>query len=181
MDVWKRIENWLQKHCPKAYKDLDAPATERDIADAQNSFLAQLPADMLEIYSCHNGQMGIGPPIAAEWQFLSLEDSVRQWGIQKKLLEDGTFANSRATATGPVRADWWNLKWIPFAYNGSGDLQCVDLDPGEGGTPGQIVIYWHDRERRECVANSLLSWFESLADDFEAGRYAVEGNRILRQ
>jgi len=77
---------------------------------------------------------------------------------------------------GPVRPVWWSEQWIPFAYDGVGDLQCIDLDPPEGGKVGQVVTYWHDRGEREHVADSLNEWLAHLADDLEAGKYSRAGN-----
>ena len=38
-----------------------------------------------------------------------------------------------------MRKVWWNLKWVPFTYNGGGDHPCIDLDPAVTGTVGQVV------------------------------------------
>ncbi|WP_156441033.1 SMI1/KNR4 family protein [Burkholderia sp. ABCPW 14] len=43
-----------------------------------------------------------------------------------------------------IKDDWYNLKWIPFTHDGSGIRLCLNLDPAEGGTLGQVVRIWHD-------------------------------------
>lgn len=80
-----------------------------------------------------------------------------------------------------MRATWWSEKWVPFAYNGAGDLQCVDLDPPSGGVVGQVVTYHHDRDLRERGADSLTHWLETLASDLEAAKYVVRKGRLVRK
>jgi cell wall assembly regulator SMI1 len=179
-NAWKRIDQWLAKNSAKVASDLQGGAREADFAEAESVLGIKLPDQVRSSYRIHNGQEGGVPPLAGSWVFLSLEDMVGQWKLQKKLLDTGKFADNRATAKGPVRAEWWNEKWIPFAYNGSGNLLCADLDPAERGKPGQVVAYVHDAEVRECVAESVDAWFEQLASEMEAGKYVVINGRVKR-
>jgi cell wall assembly regulator SMI1 len=175
MDSWMRIETWLKEHLPGGHKVLKPPAADEAIHSAQATLPGPFPPELLDYYRRHDGQSGVMDPIAGEWQLLPLKGVLSNWKVQKDLLDKGAFQGSEAKAIGPVRAAWWNEKWIPFASDGAGDLQCVDLDPAEGGKVGQIVIYWHDREERERVADSLNEWLDRLADDLEAGKYPPGG------
>jgi cell wall assembly regulator SMI1 len=180
MDAWEKVENWLRANCPRAYKNLGKPAKDAKIAQLEKKLSVKLPAEAIDIYRRHDGQT-MGPPIAGDWKFLSLKSVEIQWEIQKKLLDDGAFASATATAKGPVRPLWWNAKWIPVTFNGSGDLQCIDLDPADGGKIGQIVVYRHDHELRECIAESFVAWLDDLATDMESGKFAIEDERIVRR
>jgi cell wall assembly regulator SMI1 len=181
MDAWTRIETWLAANCPKILQDLAGPATDEQVREAEERLSSKLPADMLEIYRRHNGQGGNGPPLAGDWEFLPLDVLIGQWDAQKELMEDESFATSPAVAQGPVKPVWWNVRWIPVTYDGVGDLQCVDLDPADGGRVGQVVVYWHDREVRECIAGSLTEWLTGLAGDLERGKYAVQNGRLVKR
>lgn len=180
MDAWERVEAWLQANCPRAYKNLGKPAKDAKVAELEKKLSIKLPNEVIEVYRRHDGQT-MGPPIAGDWKLLPLKSIQAQWEIQKKLLDEGAFADVTATARGPVRPLWWNSRWIPVTFNGSGDLQCIDLDPAEGGKIGQIVVYRHDDEIRECVAESLTAWLNQLATDMEDGKYVVEDDRIVRR
>ena len=179
-DAWIRIEEWLKARAPTTYEGLNEPATNEAIRSAAEALPGPLPEDFHAYYARHDGQSGVMPTVAGVWELLPLEFVVVNWKEQKALLDngtfkerldDGTYVDTPAKPVGPVRAVWWNEKWIPFASNGGGDLQCIDLDPAEGGQVGQIVIYWHDQEEREWAAGSLREWLARLADDFEAGKY----------
>jgi len=175
-----RIETWLERNCPKVHKGLQDPATDEQIREAQEALSVVFPPEMLEVYRCHDGQSGISAPLTGTWKLLRLATVVKQWQIQQQLMADESFASTPAIASGPVKPVWWNVRWIPVASNGSGDLQCVDLDPAEGGRVGQVVVCWHDREARECVAGHLIEWLDQLANDMEGGKYTVENNELVR-
>ena len=62
----------------------------------------------------------------------------------------------------------WNSKWIPIADNGAGDYLCMDMDPTEAGTIGQVLYYWHDWEDRSLDANSFFEFIEiCLLEDYD--------------
>ena len=178
MDSWSRIEMWLRDNAPETYRGLKEPATEDAIRSAESVLPGPIPDEFRDLYRRHDGQSGVTDPIAGDWELLSLTEVVSKWKMLKELLDKGTFAKATAIAKaiGPVRTVWWSEQWIPFAYDGVGDLQCIDLDPPEGGKVGQVVTYWHDRGEREHVADSLNEWLARLADDLEAGKYSRAGN-----
>lgn len=100
MDAWERIELWLKSNCPEAFADLAKPATDAKLTDMEAKLAIKLPADAVNTYRKHDGQMGMGPPIAGAWKFLPLKSVAVQWNIQRKLLEEGAFATATARAKG---------------------------------------------------------------------------------
>jgi cell wall assembly regulator SMI1 len=52
-----------------------------------------------------------------------------------------------------------------------GDAVCADMDPAQGGTVGQLILYEHDFEERKVLYPSLLDWLRACADDLESGEY----------
>lgn len=181
MDTWTKIESWLKANCPSIYEDLEGPCSDSEIHAAEAALSAKLPPEAVQIYRRHNGQGGGSAPLAGKWEFLSLRDMVAQWDIQRKLMNKESFANAKAHAKGTVRPVWWSLSWLPVFYNGSGDLQCIDLDPAPGGEVGQIVVYRHDRDLRECIASNLLELLETFAADLESGAYEIKDGQLVRR
>jgi cell wall assembly regulator SMI1 len=175
MKPWADVEKWLKAHAPDAFAVLDKPASDKQIKSAEAAMKVTLPAEVRASYRRHNGQGNKGGAVAAPWALLSLKSMLWNWRLQKQLLDGGAFAGAAARAIGPVRADWWNKKWIPIADNGGGDLQCIDLDPGPRGKVGQVIVYLHDDETRECIAPSMTKWLARLAADLKAGRVEPRG------
>jgi cell wall assembly regulator SMI1 len=176
--LWNRIETWLEENAPDVRGSLLPGATEKAIRAAEKAMGIDFPEDVKESYRVHNGQHELGAPLMGEWQLLSLKDMVRQWKVMKKLVASGAFAENRGRPVGPVRPDWYNLKWIPVAYNGAGDFHCVDLDPPPRGKAGQIVSFWHVDDKRERLATSFRAWVKEFADDLERGNYTVEDGQL---
>ncbi len=171
--IWNRIESWLEVNAPEIHSDLLAGATDEEICSAEEFMDIKFPDDLKISYRIHNGQRGDSSTLLGEWQLYSLENMKSRWKILKKLFDAGEL-NAEATPIGPVRAEWWNPKWIPITHNGAGDLYCLDLAPAAGGEVGQIITFWHMDEKRERLANSLQDWLQSYAEDLENGRYTVE-------
>lgn len=65
--------------------------------------------------------------------------------------------------------DWWNPKWIPVTYDGSGNYYFLDLDPADGGTYGQVITMCHDDSRRTLVANSFGEWIKEYNIKLQSG------------
>jgi len=175
MDSWTRIEDWLKANAPNALAAIDEPASDEQIRAAEIAMNVSLPDEVRNSYRRHDGQSERGGTIAPPWALLSLEYVVSKWRKQNQLLEAGDFDGADANAIGPVRADWWNPKWIPFASDGAGSLQCIDLDPSPGGKVGQVIVYLHDHEDRECVAGSLEDWLNKLVGDLQSGKVQAQG------
>ena len=90
--------------------------------------------------------------------FSSLEDIAHH----KELLDDligSDFEDPR----------WWRRSWVPFLENGAGDHLCVDLAAEDGGTPGQVLMCYHDWERRPVRSPSLEAWLADLVASMESG------------
>jgi cell wall assembly regulator SMI1 len=170
--IWRSIEAWLEENAPRAFKDLNKPATAKGVAAAEKLMGVEFPEDVRASYLLHDGQVGAAP-IMGEWQLLSLKVMKSRWKMLKESYDEGKFEESRVKPKGPVKAEWWNPKWVPVAYNGAGDLYCVDLDPAPKGKAGQLVSFWHVDDRREVVAKSFRAWLKEYADDLKAGRYGA--------
>jgi len=170
-EIWNRIESWLEANEPETFRDLLPGATDEEIHSAEELMDVRFPEDATESYKVHNGQGGNGPPLLwGEWHLLSLEDITQQWELMKDLYHAGEFMDAQGSSEGPVRAEWWNPKWIPVAYNGAGDLQCLDIDPAAGGNSGQIIAFWHMNPEREVITDSFRAWLEVFANSLEGSR-----------
>jgi cell wall assembly regulator SMI1 len=177
--IWSHIESWLEANAPTIRKDLLKGATLKEIRTAEQAMGITFPENVKDSYRIHNGQRGRSASLIAEWQLYSLKDMVNRWKMLKKLFDDGTFASTSVTSSKAVRAEWWNPKWIPVAYNGDGDLRCLDLAPTPQGEVGQIISFWHMENKRERLASSFRVWLTEFADDLHAGKYEVEDAALV--
>ena len=173
--TWQRIETWLTQNAPEVAAGLPPGATDAQIAEAERVLGVALPDDVRASYRRHDGQQAdpaVGGGFTEGGEFLSLARIVDEWQVWKDLLDDGTFEEFESAPDPGVRADWWNPRWVPITYDGTGNNLCLDLDPAPGGMTGQIITMWHDEEARSVVAASFGEWLATLADEYERGEWA---------
>jgi len=187
--VWKRIESWLEQNAPEVAVGLGDGATEEQIAVAERKLGVALPEEVHASYSIHDGQQTdrslggvVGGVFVPGGDFLSLARIVDEWTVWKDLLDSSTFDGIQSDPQPGIKPDWWNPRWIPITYDGSGNHHCVDLDPAPGGTVGQIITMWHDGGEREVMAASFGEWLATLADEYERGEwvYSEDDGGVVR-
>lgn len=169
--IWRRIEAWLAANAPELLGSLNGGATSRELQETEAFLGVELPEDVRASFRIHNGQRDVAAGFIDGWEMLALERVRDEWRVWKELLDSGDFDGIASEPDGPIRSDWWNPKWIPLTYSGSGDHHCLDLSPAAGGTTGQIIVMWHDDPRRPLIAASFREWLQTFADDLDAGRY----------
>jgi cell wall assembly regulator SMI1 len=152
---WERIERWLAVNAPEVADGLDSPASEEDIADAEQELGVRFPDSVRAAYLRHDGQRRDAPSTLYGWEWLSMARIREEWSVWKELLDGGDFDGLSNDADGlAVRSDWWHPAWIPLTYDGMGNHHCLDLAPGPGGAVGQVIEMWHDAGSRPVVGSA---------------------------
>jgi cell wall assembly regulator SMI1 len=171
---WKRIVAWIGNNAP-GWTPLQPPATVGQIEDAERALGFRLPEDLRESYTSHNGSGDLFPTAQTEtYSALPLEELVDHWKMQKELVEKREFADLEPKSEPGIKNDWWNIGWVPFAWNGGGDYYCVDIAPGDGGTPGQVITHNHENGEHKRLAPSLREWLSQFASDLEDGLFRLD-------
>lgn len=172
--LWKRLEKALKAN-PTAKKSLKKGATAEQIAACEAALGVAFPPDLRASYLCHDGQKadadGLFPEGFADldsaFVLLSLDEMANQWKTWKELADAGEFRRQKGQPDAGVRPDWWNPKWVPFAWDGGGDSLCVDLAPGKGGTAGQVILHHHADDARSKKAGGVQALLHMLAEHLE--------------
>ncbi len=169
-DSWASIDLWLTENAPDLLDTFGQGADAEAIMAAETALGIQFPADFKKSVEIRDGQQSdilIGFVEASE--FLSLERILDEWRVWKDLYDSGEFKDCASEPTGPIKTDWWNPKWIPFTYDGSGNHLCLDLDPASGGAVGQIITMWHDDAERKVIAPNFQTWLHQVANSLQSG------------
>ncbi|MBN2148454.1 MAG: SMI1/KNR4 family protein [Anaerolineales bacterium] len=176
---WNQITAWFASYAPITLDGIRPPASLAQLDAAATALHVQFPDDLRQLYQITDGMEPASAssgifPAGDEWDMafslLPVEQIVSAWEMQRELLEIGDFTGLEAEASEGVANDWWNIKWVPFASNGSGDYYCIDLAPTTTGTVGQVIGYSHESGERNKLANSLAEYLNRLADLLEANR-----------
>lgn len=178
LDSWKRIEEWLNSNVHEIISTLNPGASKEQIDDLESTLKNTLPSDFKEFMSIHNGQNYTHLKLFDGDSLLSTEDIALEWQTWKEVLpgiEESCIEQfgepAKSSPDSGIKDDWWNSAWIPITSNGSGDHYCIDLDPAEGGTKGQIIRMLHDDPSRELIASSFHEWIEKYISDLKSGAY----------
>lgn len=168
---WKRIRDWWEKHAP-SLEQFGPGANESQLKKLESVLGLKLPADFRESYREVNGSGGTGV-FPYGMYLLTLEEIAQQWRSWCEVLED-EGEDEDASESGPFKDVKWNKKWIPFSHSGSGDHDCVDMDPGRTGRVGQVIDFSHEEGPLGITAWSLREWLLAFANDLERGVYQYE-------
>ncbi|ACY97143.1 SMI1/KNR4 family protein [Thermomonospora curvata] len=156
------------------------PASTAMLELLQQRSPVPLPADLLALYRVSDG----GPLTFDDYEWLSLSELVGPEGSGGRL-EDGRYNrpgwetgwNHTVLETDPlrrVRRVTGHLGWIPFAHDGGGNYLAVDMAPGPGGRPGQVIEMGRDYDdgalyRADSVTGLLRMELKTLKrGDYEA-------------
>ncbi len=167
-ETWDRIESWLIDNASGVYRDLNPPASSKDISDLEDSIALRLPDDLRESYLRHNGHSG---HIVESVQWLSVAAIYNHWELMKLLHDTHGFANLIGYSPD---SEWWSVKWVPFMFNPAGKLLCATLEPTANSLTGQIILYSHNSREREIVSVGFGQFLEQLCLELEAGAYMYD-------
>lgn len=174
-ETWQKIETWLGANVPGVMETLLPGASLQEIQRAEEILGVTLPPDVRESYAVHNGQAldenTAGYGLVAGHELLRLAYVTAAWRGYKAQYDEGSFDVIPEPEPG-LKDDFWNPKWIPITTMGTTEHHCVDLDPGPGGSVGQIIL-WNRDGHRIVVARSFREWMEQFAQDLEEGHYTV--------
>ena len=158
-DLIGRMDRWLAAHRPDCYAQLQPSANDQDLDEFQELFGLELTESFRTLYQWRNGQR---PEYSKSFQgnrmFSTLEEIAETKGILDGMI-GADFADPQ----------WWRRGWVPFLANGGGDHLCLDLVAEDGGSPGQLIAFWHDWEERSVEYDSLDAWLEDLVESMESG------------
>lgn len=169
--TWNRFEAWLTKNASHLIEGLNPSITGNEIDKLEKTIGTKLPQEYIQFLQIHNGQSRDSEGLIDTEELLSAERIIEEWTVWKDLLDKGDFDDSQSTPGNGIKSDWWNPKWIPITYDGHGNHYCIDLDPGIGGTSGQIIRMWHDSSERELIASSFKEWIAKYVRALEKGKY----------
>lgn len=127
---------------------LAAPAPADDLRALTDTLpgLAALPADLLSLFTWHDGQA---------WNSrLNPNDNRRLLSVKEIIEERAFFADPMSDFLEP-----WSHSWVPILTNDSGDFVVYET---AGESAGQLIHYWHDDPARRQAYASLVDWAQEL-------------------
>ena len=182
--LWNQYEAVLKKHNPLGYANLQAPATEIEIKEAEQAMKVRFPKELKDAYRRHNGtkepRWAKNPVLFAncEASWGNLKSVVDEWNT--KVWVDGTSDYDPMTNADPADLQnleiypyWWHPKRIPIGLTNTPTAVAIDMHPGPKGTKGQLIYHSGDEFGGVLMAPGLNAWIEFQCDCFDSGRFYV--------
>jgi cell wall assembly regulator SMI1 len=154
-----RLDRWLACNRPDYYARLQPGASDEALDAFESRFALRLPLPFREFYRWRNGQESV---CSESFQGNRMFSSLEEVAASKEIL-DGMIGSDFEDPR------WWRRGWVPFLANGGGDVLCLDVTAEGDGTPGQLVAFWHDWDKRSVEFPSFKAWLRELTGSMEAG------------
>ncbi|KAJ7090303.1 hypothetical protein B0H15DRAFT_884548 [Mycena belliarum] len=184
--TWARLRAWLAREYPELGDTLNYGIIPEDLAQLELQFGFELPRVVRESYLTVDGQEAESSAGCAEGLFfgltlLPLEDVLEEWRFWREVDDDpstGANAQLRATMqsipTGWVRKEYSQRGWIPLIADKAGNYVGVDLNPEEGGSAGQVIVFGRDFDTKIVLwtgdgPTGWAKWLAAFVDELESG------------
>ncbi|KAH7890005.1 hypothetical protein F5I97DRAFT_1801062 [Phlebopus sp. FC_14] len=184
--TWNRLKLWLAREYPELGDTLNYGILPQDLAQIEMQFGFALPQAVRESYLAVDGQEAESSAGCSEGLFfglslLPLEDVLEEWRFWREVDEDpATGANSRlrelmrSVPDGWVRKEYSQRGWIPLVVDKAGNYIGVDLNPGESGSVGQVIVFGRDFDTKIVLwrgdgPGGWAKWLSNFVDELESG------------
>ncbi|KAK7049325.1 Meiotic Sister-Chromatid recombination aldehyde dehydrogenase [Paramarasmius palmivorus] len=192
--TWNRLKLWLSREYPELGDTLNYGILPQDLAQIEMQFGFALPAVIRESYLQVDGQEAESSAGCSEGLFfgltlLPLEEVLDEWRFWREVDEDPmTGANTQLRQSmqsippGWIRREYSQRGWIPLIADKAGNYVGVDLNPGESGAAGQVIVFGRDFDTKVVLYHGdgptgWAKWLASFVDDLENGEgYELGGS-----
>lgn len=184
--TWNRLRTWLSREYPELGDTLNYGILPQDLAQIEMQFGFALPAVIRESYLCVDGQEAESAAGCSEGLFfglklLPLEDVLEEWRFWREVDDDPTTGASHrlrevmmSIPPGWVRKEYSQRGWIPLIADKAGNYVGVDLNPGESGSVGQVIVFGRDFDTKVVLWKGdgpagWAKWLASFVEELESG------------
>ena len=184
--TWNRIRTWLGREYPELADTLNYGILPQDLANIEMQFGFTLPQAVRESYLIVDGQepesaAGCSDGLFFGLTMLPLEDVFEEWRFWREVDDDPlTGANPQlqdamqSYPPGWIRKEYSQRGWIPLVADKAGNYVGIDLNPDEGGSVGQVIVFGRDFDTKVVLWRGdgqagWATWLASFAEELESG------------
>lgn len=171
---WENLES-LIKHkndYMEILSSLNKPCSEEQIKLFEHQVKLKLPEDFKESLLVHNGLTGSKHDYfwlkdkETDWYLLNTTDMFHHWD-ENIYFRDEDYEPPFTLKDSGIRNVVWDKKWLPIAEDRNGTFCCIDMNPGPGGTTGQVFKLGDgDGDYHELLAKNFMEFFVNGYKEF---------------
>jgi hypothetical protein len=155
---WRELEAWVEANAPGLASRLRPPATDAEIAAAEDRLGVRFPSSVRESYAVHDGETCSWGGVLG-YGLLSLSDLVETTEFLRGI--DGDFDY-----------DFWGESLVPVLGVSNGDYLCVRA--ATGGEETTFLRWDHESSTREELEPSFAAYFDAVLEALRADRYEYD-------
>lgn len=184
--TWNRLRTWLAREYPELGDTLNYGILPQDLAQVETQFGFALPPVVRDSYLAVDGQEAESSAGCSEGLFfgltlLPLEEVLEEWKFWREVDEDPTTGGNlqlreamESFPPGYIRCEYSQRGWIPLIKDKAGNYIGVDLNPGDKGAVGQVIVFGRDFDTKVVLFNGdgpagWAKWLASFVDELESG------------
>lgn len=184
--TWTRLKSWLFNEYPELGDTLNYGILPQDLANIEMQFGFALPQAVRESYLIVDGQEPESSTGCSEGLFfglvlLPLEEVLEEWRFWREVDDDpnsGGHSQLRQVMQSIppnwIRKEYSQRGWIPLITDKAGNYVGVDLNPGDGGSVGQVIVFGRDFDTKVVLwrgdgQGGWAKWLASFVEDLENG------------
>lgn len=181
--TFHRLRTLLAESFPELLETLNGPVDLSLLESFERELGCQLPPAVRDSFVLADGQdidSGCSGLFFGLY-LLPLEDVMREWAFWRQAEHDPAAGKNPAVLAtmASVPPSWIKQLyacrgWIPLLSDRTGNYVGVDLDPGPGGSWGQVIVFGRDFDRK-CVLwkgdgeGGWGKWLSAFVDELESG------------
>ena len=170
---WKTIAAFLADNKPGMLETFLPPATATTIAAAETALGRSLPADYKQFLLLCNGQEPSSPMVGT-CSLHRVERLADEYKELSSVFDEEDEVNRDLVAPG-VRPLNFSAGWIPIGRSARGrDSLCLDMDPAEGGRPGQVIKVAVNFDDRPVVAPTFADLLSLFFEGVQIGEIVLD-------
>ncbi|KAA1471080.1 hypothetical protein DENSPDRAFT_929283 [Dentipellis sp. KUC8613] len=192
--TWNRLRTWLSNEYPELGDTLNYGILPQDLADIEMQFGFALPQAVRESYLCVDGQepessVGCSEGLFFGLNLLPLDEVLDEWRFWREVDNDpSTGAHAKlkdimqSIPPNWIRREYSQRGWIPLITDKTGNYIGVDLNPAEGGSVGQVIIFGRDFDTKVVLWKGdgpagWARWLANFVEELESGEgFELGGN-----
>ncbi|MEV0284002.1 MULTISPECIES: SMI1/KNR4 family protein [unclassified Kribbella] len=156
---------------------------EAQVDQYEEAVGAELPAELRQLWGIHDGEAGPEPSggTIGGLVFLGVAESLREWADWSSLRDETSDEDMQAlrmfSASVPAEAvqlEYTAAGWLPILKESmEGSYLGLDLAPGPGGQPGQVINFGRDEDRKAVISRSMSDLLSFIASEARQGEFVV--------
>jgi cell wall assembly regulator SMI1 len=184
--TWIRIRSWLSEEYAELGDTLNWGCLPELLEQVEAEIGFSLPVSVRESFCNTDGQeleslTDCPDGLFFGLNYLTLEEAFEEWKFWRTVdLDPSTGANPSLQATmqsipaGYIRCRYSDPGWFPLATDRAGNYLGVDMNPGDKGTSGQVIVFGRDFDVKIVLSQgdgdgAWARWLASFAEELETG------------